>query len=141
MPEGSDRKLKDILGRPENQNLDAAEKRAKEIVDRAQLNEAIKIIEELETEVSTMHISNRFKRDAKPSESIMAGTQIMNVGFKGLTENEYKRQTLLYNLRLIKDRITSSVQELHNAVLDIEATKIDDKPPLYSDKVRRQISK
>ncbi|OGG79789.1 hypothetical protein A3A39_04625 [Candidatus Kaiserbacteria bacterium RIFCSPLOWO2_01_FULL_54_13] len=139
MAESGERKLKDIIQRPANPKLDAAEARAAQIVERAQLNEAIRVIEELEEEVVTMKISERFKRDKVPSESPyirgktpegkpthpLVGGNPMSRAFIGLTEDQYKQQSLLRVLQDIKTKITVAVSELNAVVVDIEATKSD----------------
>ena len=105
--------------------LDAAEKRASEVGERAFLNEAIKIISELEHEVRTMHIANRFSRIKKPSESGYA-PKPLNLLWKDLTEDEYKRKQLLVDLEHLKQQILSATTGLKMVVMDIEATKTDD---------------
>ena|SRR3989338_6391355 len=122
-----ERKLSDILVRPENPALDAAEVRSAKIVERAQLNEAIRVIEELEDEVVHMTIANRFSRNAKPSENPNTGYLKANMSpvLQGLTEDEYKRQTLLIKLQNIKTAITVEIDHLREVIMDIEATKTD----------------
>ena len=56
------RTLKEILMQPENPLLDAANKHADERMDRAASSDAIRVIEELETEVRGMTLANRFSR-------------------------------------------------------------------------------
>ena len=68
-----------------------AENRSSSLIEKAKLNEAIRIIEELEAEVANMEISKRFSRTAKPSESVYAHSQTMSESLKNLTEDEYKR--------------------------------------------------
>jgi hypothetical protein len=102
-----------------------AEARAQSLIEKARLNEAIRVIEDLETEVSTMKIADRFSRTAKPSESVYSSLSGgLNAGIlKNLTEDEYKRQVLLINLKSIKSTIDSAIGSMEQVILDIEATR------------------
>ncbi len=105
------------------ENLLAAEDRADSLVEQARLNEAISVVEELENEVAGMTISPRFSRTKKPSESVY-NRGISNLNLTDLTEDEYKRATLLMSLKSLKNKINSTIiSGLKNIVLDIERTK------------------
>ena len=121
------RKLSEILVRLENPAYDAAEARSAEIVERAQLNEAIKVIEELEGVVAHMAIAKRFSGTLKPSENPNNANlrRRMNPSLRGLTEDEHKRRTLLMALGNIKKNIINEISSLHQIVMDIEATKTE----------------
>ena len=129
MTEGEEQKprgLKDILIRPENPGFDAAEQKARETVDRAQLNEAIRVIDQLIEEVRSMPIASRYKLDKRPSESLLAANApSLNPILKDLNEPEFKRQTLLNNLERIKTDTVRAISQLGHVVLDIEATKTE----------------
>jgi hypothetical protein len=102
----------------------AAENRAKNLVEKAANSEAIRIVDELMQEVKSMHISNRFSPTKEPRLSNLTGPP--NLMLVGLSEAKYKRQTLLIELEKIKDNLISSIAQIENTVMDIEATKIDD---------------
>ncbi|MFA6177450.1 MAG: hypothetical protein WC694_00970 [Candidatus Paceibacterota bacterium] len=115
-----------ILGKVfKSEGLLNAEARASSLIERARLNEAIRVIEDLEAEVRDMKISDRFSRTAKPSESVYSslGGGMNAALLKGLTEDEYKRQVLLINLRSIRESIDSTIGGMERVILDIEATK------------------
>ncbi len=104
----------------------AAEARAKLLIEQAQLNEAIRVVTDLISEVQKMPISARFRRDRRPSESPYAGSaNPLNPLLRGLDEAEFKRQTLLARLASLGGSITLAVGQLEGLVLDIEATKTD----------------
>ena len=100
-----------------------AEARAKSLIEKARFNEAIKVIEELEKEVTEMAMSPRFSRTAKPSESVYQKGGSLDFTLKDLTEDAYKRQTLMMSLGKIKDEIATCIGQIELAVMDIEATK------------------
>lgn len=97
--------------------------RADEVVERAQLNEALRIINGLEEEVASMVIAERFSRTKKPSEGAYGKFAGSRPDFHNATEEEYKRAQLLLNLRQLKDAILHNIAQLKRVVLDIEATK------------------
>ncbi|OGI65281.1 hypothetical protein A3A95_03465 [Candidatus Nomurabacteria bacterium RIFCSPLOWO2_01_FULL_39_18] len=107
----------------ETEGVTKAKGRAKELIDEARLNQAIKVIERLEEEVASMVMPERFSRTKKPSESVYRSGRVMGAGFHDLTEDEYKRQQLLVNLIQVKSSILEAVEGLETIVLDIEATK------------------
>lgn len=109
---------------PTHPAFEAAQARAKDIIERASLNEAIRIIQGLRDEVSKMKIADRFNPDKKPSESEYI-VQGMNPSWKDLNEPEFKRQSLLHDLEMIETEIASSIGRLNAIVMDIEATKLD----------------
>lgn len=97
--------------------------RAEEIVERAQLNEALRIIDGLEEEVVSMSIAERFSRTKKPSEGVYGKFAGTHPDFSDATEEQYKRSQLLLDLRKIKGEILHNIAQLKRVVLDIEATK------------------
>ena len=99
-----------------------AKAKANAIIEKAKLNEAIRVIQRLEAEVKVMTISPRFSQTKRPSDSVY-NIDAMNPNLVELTEAEYKRATLLMALEQIKNKILSSVGDLEIMVLDIEATK------------------
>ncbi len=102
----------------------AAKLRAEELAERAKLNEAIRIIEELEKEVAGMPIAKRFSREKKPTESpLFSGAP--NPILVSLTEDEYKRATLLKALEGIKEQLLGTITRIHDVVMDIETTKTE----------------
>src|SRR3989344_4281562 len=74
--------------------------KAEETIERAQLNEAIRIIEELEDEVEKIVIPKRYSREKIVSESPYSMPGLVQQ-LKGLTEDEYKRAQLLKDLSSI----------------------------------------
>lgn len=115
-----------ILGKIyKSEGVIAVENKASSLIEKAKLNEAIKIIEGLEEEVRTMKISDRFSRTAKPSESVYAKKQGFNPSLKNLTEDQYKRETLIMALNDIKKNIFSAINGIEYVIPDIEATKQD----------------
>ena len=112
-----------ILGKIyKNEGVIIAETRGDALVKKARLNEAIKVVEQLEVEVADMVMPKRFSRTAKPSESEYSKGPITTF-LLNLTEDEYKRHNLLLALSLIKNEINSAVVRIKDVVLDIEATK------------------
>jgi hypothetical protein len=100
----------------------AAEERGDSVVEQARFNEAIRVIEGLEAEVLAMEMPARFSRTKKPSESLF-NTGVSSEEFVDLSEDEYKRKTLLLELRKLKSQIAHAVGQLKGVVMDIEATK------------------
>ena len=98
--------------------------KAEQVVEQANLNEAIRIIERLEVEVGEMTMPARFSR-----EKIVSNSPYHSInpapGFEGVTEVEYKRQQLLVNLAAIKLGILTNISSLKGIVSDIEATKLE----------------
>jgi len=102
----------------------AAEARAGSLIERAKLNEAIRVVEELEAEVANMTIPARFSRTKKPSQSqYNLKGNATTPSFSDLTEAEYKRKTLLIALESIKENIDKAISGIKIVTLDIEATK------------------
>jgi hypothetical protein len=121
---GKEKTIAEMTVGMENPKFQAALKRAQELVKKAQFNEAIVLIEDLESEVETMVIARRYSRIKKPSESSQGiNIQIMNPALKGLSEAEYVRQTILIELRNVKNTIITATQRLQDIVIEIEATK------------------
>ena len=112
---------------PKPPDLLAAEARATELISRAQLNEAVRIIEGLELEVAQMPIAARFSRTRKMGEDGqgVVAMQNINPNLAHLTEAEFKREDLARQLRELKNRVQAAVADFKGAVLDIEATKRD----------------
>jgi hypothetical protein len=110
----------------DNPSLRAAEARARELVERASLNEAIRVIDELEQEVASMSIASRFRRDKIPSESpYWRASGFPNPVLRGLNEAEHKRTVLLLILAGLKNKMTNIVGEIEDMVINIEATKTE----------------
>jgi hypothetical protein len=99
------------------------QKTAEQVVEHANLNEAIRIIEKLEKEVGEMVMPVRFSREKVVSSSPYSINT--NPELKGLTEDEYKRQQLLMNLISLKHSILINISGLKDLVSDIEATKLE----------------
>ena len=66
----------------------AAEARAKSLTEKASINEAIQVVTDLENEVATMRIADRFSKTKKPDFSVTSG--VVNPSLTDLTEAEYK---------------------------------------------------
>ena len=131
MPEG-ERKLSDMFIRPESPELDAAEKRSKDIMEKASVAGVVAVIDELIAEVEQMPIAKRFKRDGKIGEhfgayddALVRKANISNSLNPVLPESEFKRQQLLSDLKRKREEISRSISGLGEIVMDIEATKID----------------
>jgi vacuolar-type H+-ATPase subunit H len=106
----------------------AAKARAKEIVDKAELNRALRVVRELTEEVQAMKMAEHFNPNKKPAESERALIKGKPVPpFQNLGEDEYKRQALLMALEGLQGRILSAVSDLENVVMDIEASKSREK--------------
>lgn len=120
-------KIKKIVGVPslEDPLLGLAKERAKDLVERAQLNEAVRVVDELLAEVATMKIA---KRHSLEKGAYIEGTHeasSLAPQFRGLTGNEHKRKQLEMALRQVRDRIGSSAADLEIIVLDIESSKME----------------
>ena len=133
MREG-ERRLQDMLIRPENPGHDATEARTKELMEKASVGGALSVIDELILEVEQMPIADRSKKTGKIGEHIghhdahIEGdvrTDVINPAYKDLPEAEFKRQQLLSNLQKTRQQILNAVGGLENIVMDIEATKTD----------------
>ncbi len=129
-----ERKLQDMLIRPENPGHDAAEARTKELMEKASVGGALSVIDELILEVEQMPIADRFKKTGNIGEHIghhdahIEGdvrANIINPAFKKLPGSEFKRQQLLANLQKTRQQILTAVAGLEGIVMDIEATKTD----------------
>lgn len=121
-----ERSLKDMQVGLDNPVLQEALARADALVKRAQFNEAIRLIDDLEREVATMPLAKRFSRIKRPSESVLGkDMHTMNPVLRGLTEAEYKRMTLILAVHTIREKILAAVQELKTVVMDMEASKRD----------------
>lgn len=127
------------ITKPTHPEFLAAEARAKDLTEKAFANEAIRIITALEDEVKTMHISNRFSAVKEPNGDMISGGSLIKDVYeimtgRTLTEAEHKRQTILNNLKRIKQAIISNVHDLREVVMEIEASKIDDIVPGQEEK-------
>jgi hypothetical protein len=99
--------------------------KADSIVERARLSEALKIIDELEQEASTMRLAERFSKTRTLRQNQAGETSNIQERFLDMTEAEYRRWITLHELAQLKQTILNKVSELHNLVLDMEATKQD----------------
>lgn len=121
-----ERTLQDMQKGLDNPALQEALARAEALVKKAQFNEAIRLIDDLEREAATMRLAKRFSRIKKPSESMLGrDMHTMNPVLRGLTEAEYKRMTLILALHEIREKILTAVQGLKTVVMDMEASKRD----------------
>ncbi len=102
----------------------AAKARAKELSEKVCLSETMAIIEGLEKEVADMHIANRFSK-TKEVGSVYG----VEFAVAGLTEAEFKRRSLLNELKFLKDDLVVLASDVADIVMDIEATKTDDVAP------------
>ena len=98
--------------------------KAEQVVDKARLNEAVRILEQLEGEVSNMIMPKRFSREKIVSDSPYSMPDLVKQ-LQGLTEDEYKKAQLLRDLASLKNKIVLDIHRLKNVVIDIESTKID----------------
>ena len=98
--------------------------KAEQVVDKARLNEAVRILEQLEREVSNMIKPKRFSREKIVSDSPYSMPDLVKQ-LQGLTEDEYKKAQLLRDLASLKNKIVLDIHRLKNVVIDIESTKID----------------
>ena len=132
-PEGGKRLLSTIIETP---GAIEAKSNVAELLARASLGpaEAQAEIEKLETVVNSLTMPSRFSRVKKPAESPFAA-KALNPALANLTEDEYKRQTLLINLRSIKNEFPAVsyknnffllLGRLEALALEIEMTKIQD---------------
>ena len=108
-------------------DMDSAEARARELVERASFNEAIVVIDELIAEVEKMDLPARFSAEkpayGDPALGGMGEPENLAPRFRGLTEAQYKRAQLLMHLESIKTEIIANIGSLHVVIMDIEATK------------------
>ena len=107
-----------------NPNHVAAVARAKELVAQCQLNEAVRVIDALIAEVDTMPIAVRFSTVEKIF-STCSPSRGFNQNYLHLTEAEYKKHKLIQDLRAIRNKVLSAIDELQTVVMDMEATKLD----------------
>src|SRR3989344_1510345 len=121
---GGERKLKDMLIRPENPHYDAAEARVHQLMERASVSEAMQVMDELEAEVRTMNIAERFNPEKLIGRAV-EGFEASGIApdKRHLTEAEYKREQLLANIRTLKGDLLRTIGGLETVVMDIEATK------------------
>lgn len=125
MPEKGERNLKDMLVRPENPYMEAAEARANATLEQATKG-AFDVIDALRAEVETMPMAERFKKTGSiGDETRPFGTTVSNPLLRTLSEAEHKRQQLLRDLDSMKDDILRTAAGLQTIVMDIEATKKD----------------
>ncbi len=125
MPEGGERKLSDMLVRPENPHFDNAEAKAKSFTERATM-ETFKVIDELKAEVEGMTVAKRFKQTGKVGdEAGPYGNRVTNPLLRHLPEAEHKRQQLLRDLEQIRAEMARNAGALEGVIMDIEATKRD----------------
>jgi hypothetical protein len=108
----------------ENPNFAKAREKTEGIIERARLNEAIRVIDELLGEVETMPIAERFSRTRKIEENLLRGSAMLPE-YESMTESDFKRTQLARDLRGIKTEISKAVSDLEVVVMDMEATKID----------------
>lgn len=125
---GGDRILDKVLSIPDGPQK--AFCRARQLIERGQLSEVLRILDELEDDVGKMEISGRFSKTKK----IFGGDQARAVrngvrtDWADLTEEEHKRQSLLVAVTELRNKVTDAINGLQDLVVDIEATKADDVP-------------
>src|SRR5689334_19519937 len=107
-----------------NPHFREAKDLAAKTVERAQLNEAIRVINELIEQVDSMPIAERFSRTRKIKENINRGIKLLDQ-YEEMTEVDYKRSQLKRNLTTIREEIAKSISELDSIVMDMEAAKLD----------------
>ena len=76
--------------------------KAEQMIEKARLNEAVRILEQLEGEVSNMIMSKRFSREKIVSDSPYSMPDLVKQ-LQGLTEDEYKKAQLLRDLASLKN--------------------------------------
>lgn len=105
-----------------NEHVIEAKKRAKELIKRASLNEALVVVDELKAEVINMVMPDRLSKTSKPSENphMQKG---LHASLSGLPENEYERKKLIWGLNSLENDIKKAIDFLEVMVLDIEAKK------------------
>lgn len=110
--------------RKDNPALDRAYKRA-EREKEMYLDPVVSYFTRLEEEVREMPIAKRFRRDKTPEHAYSVGGGVLNPTLTELSEEEFKRASLLDSIQQIKAQAVLLAGTVEGIILDIEATKID----------------
>lgn len=110
--------FKKVVGIPtyEAASLVAAREKAKRLVERAKITEAVSVVEELMDEVSQMHLAERHKK---------YGIRLGERTDESTDNRERKREKLKNTLSGLRQRLFDTIAQLESVVIDIEATKTE----------------
>lgn len=112
--------------RESNPALDAAYTRVEEEKEKY-LNPIVQYFSRLLEEVAAMPIAQRFSRDRSPNFmfSVTGQGSMDNPLMEGLTEAEYKRAQLAFDIVSVRSDVMHLISAVEAIVLDMEATKTD----------------
>lgn len=110
--------FKKVAGIPtyEADSLIAAREKAKRLVERAGINEAVSVVEELMGEVSQMHIAERHKK---------YGVRLGERTDENVDNRERKREKLKNTLSGLRQQLFNTIEKMESVVVEIEATKTE----------------
>jgi hypothetical protein len=108
----------------------AALARAEELAKIFQFNEVVSLFDSLIEEVRSMSIASRYSATKKIFSSTYGDEEQipardLNPILRGLTEKEYKRWQLEYDITELKKLVIGLSGKFKGTLLDIEATKIE----------------
>lgn len=125
--------LKKILEKNRNPLQEQAEKRRDTLVEQAKLNEAIKVIDSLLSEVNSMNIPiEKFSPDKKAFNEAfkqITNNNQLNPLYTDFNEQDYKKNQLQLDLEDLKRTILLTITKMGDIVMDMEATKIENFSP------------
>ncbi|MBI2421160.1 MAG: hypothetical protein HYV38_03700 [Candidatus Levybacteria bacterium] len=84
---------------------------------------ALSYLDQLGTEIDTMPIAERYLREKWPDLSALAGIAAPRV--RGLSEAEYKRETMRIELERIRNELIGISGAIGDLVLQVEAAKTE----------------
>ena len=117
-----------IVGEVVDPSIGEAERKAEEIIERAKMNEAIRIIDGLIAEVDSMILPERFSPTRKVYEESGGRPPsggILRPDLQGMTERDFKREQLRRDLVGVRQQIIHTITKLKIVIMDMEATKQD----------------
>lgn len=97
--------------------------RADELMAACHFNEAIRVIDTLIKEAEDMKIASRFRADLLMKDKVLIHD--LHPDLQEMNEAEFKRAQLLRDLQKVRTAILDTIGQLHNIVLDMDATKIE----------------
>lgn len=103
-------------------DLEAADKKAKLLVEEAGLNKAVRLIETLKKEIEAMVLPARFSKTKMVSENSFFKAEFRH-DLGNLNEADFKQQQLLADAKGLQTKIFNAIGDLRSLIMDIEATK------------------
>lgn len=109
---------------PPNPLREAAERRAEELSLLFNQNAVVEMLDALIAEVNTMPLASRFT-NREIYASVGGPPPDINPALLGMSEQDHKRRHLEQHFQEMKRRIISMGHDFKNAVMEMQASKIN----------------